>query len=98
MAQPVRHLPRGQETLDGVAFTLVLPPDLQTAAAAVTIYPIVDPDRRTPTDRIMKGEKAHHIRRFYPPQGSSLLEGHLGALPTAWGKVALGRCEGLWRG
>ena len=43
----------------------------------------------------MKGEKAHHIRRFYPPQGSSLLEGHLGALPTAWGKVALGRWEGL---
>lgn len=34
VAQPVRHLPSGQETLDGVAFTLVLPPDLQTAAAA----------------------------------------------------------------
>lgn len=34
VAQPGRHLPSGQETLDGVAFTLVLPPDLQTAAAA----------------------------------------------------------------
>lgn len=34
VAQPRRHLPSEQETLDGVAFTLVLPPDLQTAAAA----------------------------------------------------------------
>ena len=68
--------------------SLRLPPPLQTATEAVSIYPIADPDR------IIKGETAHHICRFYPPQGSSLLEGHLGALPTAQGKAALGHCEG----
>ena len=68
--------------------SLWLPPPLQTATEAVTICPIADPNR------IIKGETAHHIRRFYPPQGSSLLGGHLGVLPTAQGKAALGHCEG----